>query len=158
MLRARAKAMPTFLFWYAVFLVGSAVGATVGSSLGDGYAVLAGLLGGMAVSGWIAEQLLLSRPSAPSSEKPLVQPSPSVQPSQSAAAPQGLERVRFASASGSPGLEGSEMKAAEHGTFGGAFSLPKGMYEFAMRKQIEKQAHPPPVAASASRGKAEVCK
>ena len=133
--------MPTFLFWYAVFLIGSAVGATVGSSLGDGF--LAGLLGGMAVSGWIAERLTLNWLSATSPEKT------SVQPRQSTAGPQGLERVQLASASASPGLEASgleasgpeasETKAAKHDAFGGAFSLPKGMYEFAMRKQIEKQ-------------------
>jgi hypothetical protein len=122
--------MPTFVFWYVVFLVGSAVGATAGS---NGFAAVAGLLGGMAISGWIAEQLPSNR-SAPDPEKPLVQPK------QTATLTQGMERIRFASASLS--LEASETTAAEHDTLG-VFSLPKGMYEFAMRKQIEKQTSPP---------------
>src|SRR5262245_7921762 len=129
--------MPTFLFWYAVFLVGSAVGATAGSTLGNGFAVLAGLLGGMAVSGWIAERLSSNRSSAAFPE------GRSVQPGQSAVTPQGLERIRSALASDSLGLKASETRAAERAALGGAFSLPKGMYEFAMRKQIEKQAPRP---------------
>jgi hypothetical protein len=133
MVRDRQRAMPTFVFWYVVFLVGSAVGATAGSSFGNGFAVVAGLLGGMAISGWIAEQLPSNR-SAPSPEKPLVQPK------QTATPKQGMERIRFASASLS--VEASETTAAEHDTLG-VFSLPKGMYEFAMRKQIEKQTSSP---------------
>jgi hypothetical protein len=125
------NAMPTFLFWYAVFLAGSAVGATVGSSLGDGFAFVAGGLGGMAISGWIAQHLSLNRSSATDPAKSLLEPE------QTSTAAQGLERVRFASAS--QGLEASEVKGAGRDTLGGAFSLPKGMYEFAMRKQNEKQ-------------------
>jgi hypothetical protein len=123
--------MATFLFWYAVFLAGSAVGATAGSSFGNSFAVVAGLLGGMAISGWIAEHLTLNRSKGTYPVKPLIRPE------QTWTAPQGLERVRFASAS--QALEGFEVKAAERDTLGGAFSLPKGMYEFAMRKQSEKQ-------------------
>jgi hypothetical protein len=126
------NAMPTFVFWYAVFLAGSAVGATAGSSFGNGFAVVAGLVGGMAISGWFAKHLRWNRFSASCPAKPLIQPD------QTAPAVQGLERVRFASAS--QRLEVSETKAAERDTLGGAFSLPKGMYEFAMRKQSEKQA------------------
>jgi hypothetical protein len=125
------SAMRTFAFWYAVFLVGSAVGATAGSSFGNGFAVVAGLLGGMVISGGIAERLQMNRSSAICPEKPLVRPK------QTATAAQGLERIRFASAS--PGLETSETKAVEHDTLGAAFYLPKGMSEFAMRKQSEKQ-------------------
>jgi hypothetical protein len=124
-------AMPTFLFWYAVFLAGSAVGATAGSSFGNGFAVVAGLLGGMAISGWIAESLSLNWSSGIYLAKPLLRPE------QTSAVAQGLERIRFASSS--QGLEASEVKGAERDTLGGAFSLPKGMYEFAMRKQSEKQ-------------------
>lgn len=123
--------MATFLFWYAVFLAGSAVGATAGSSLGNGFAVVAGLFGGMVISGWIAEHVTLNRSSATDPAKALTRPE------QTSTAAQGLERVRFASAS--RGTESSEVKAAERDTLGGAFSLPKGMYEFAMRKQSEKQ-------------------
>ena len=123
--------MATFLFWYAVLLAGSAVGATAGSSFGNGFAVVAGLLGGMAISGWIAERLSSKGSSAADPAKPLIQPE------QTSTAAQGLERIRFASVS--QRLEGSEVKAAECDTLGGAFSLPKGMYEFAMRKQSEKQ-------------------
>jgi len=133
--------MPTFVFWYAVFLAGSAVGATAGSSFGNGFAVVAGLVGGMAISGWFAKHLRWNRFSASCPAKPLIQPDqtkPLIQPDQTAPAVQGLERVRFASAS--QRLEVSETKAAERDTLGGAFSLPKGMYEFAMRKQSEKQA------------------
>jgi predicted lipid-binding transport protein (Tim44 family) len=126
------SAMPTFAFWYAVFLAGSAAGATAGSAFGNGFAFMAGLLGGLAISGWIADHLLLNRSSATCPAKPLIQPS------QTPPAAQGLERIRFASASQRP--EVSETKAAERDTVGGAFSLPKGMYEFAMRKQSEKQA------------------
>jgi hypothetical protein len=122
--------MLTFVFWYAVFLIGSAVGATAASSFGNGFAVVVGLLSGMAISGWIVEQLPSNLwSSAPDPEKPLVQPKHTATPAQ------GLKRIRFASAS--PSLS-SETTAAEHDTLG-AFSLPKGMYEFAMRKQIEKQ-------------------
>lgn len=123
--------MRTFAFWYAVFLVGSAVGATAGSSFGSGFAVVAGLLGGMAISGGIAERLYMNRSSAIYPEKPLVLPK------QTATAAQGLERVQFASVSLGP--ETSETKAVEHDTLGAAFYLPKGMSEFAMRKQSEKQ-------------------
>jgi hypothetical protein len=123
--------MATFLFWYAVFLAGSAVGATAGSSFGNSFAVVAGLLGGMAISGGIAEQLLLNRSRGIYPAKPLVRPE------QTSTAPQGLERVRFAS--GSQALERLEVMGAERDSLGGAFSLPKGMYEFAMRKQSEKQ-------------------
>jgi hypothetical protein len=63
-----------------------------------------------------------------------------VQPKQTATPAQGLERIRFASAPLC--LEAFKTMAAEHDTLG-AFSLPKGMYEFAMRKQIEKQTSPP---------------
>jgi hypothetical protein len=131
MVCGRESAMPTFVFWYAVFLMGSAAGATAGSSFGNGLAVMAGLLGGMAISGWIAGQLPSNRrASEPDSEKSLIQPKQTTMPAQ------GLERIRFASAS--PSVDASETTAAEHDTLG-AFSLPKGMYEFAMRKQIEKQ-------------------
>jgi hypothetical protein len=123
--------MTTFLFWYAVFLAGSAVGATAGSSFGNGFAFVVGGLGGMVISGWIAERLSSSRSSSADPAKSLVQPE------QTSTAAQGLERVRYASAS--QGLEASEARAAGRDTLGGAFSLPKGMYEFAMRKQREKQ-------------------
>ena len=124
--------MPTFVFWYAVFLIGSAVGATAGANFYSGFAVVAGLLIGMAISGWIAEQLPSNRWfSAPKSENPLFQPK------QIATSAQGLERIRFVA--GSLSLEASETKAAVHDSLG-AFSLPKGMYEFAMRKQIEKSS------------------
>jgi len=122
--------MATFLFWYAVFLAGSAVGATAGSSFGNSFAVVAGLLGGMAISGGIAERLLLNRSRG-------IYPATPVRPEQASTAPQGLERVRFASGSQAP--ERLEVKGAERDSLGGAFSLPKGMYEFAMRKQSEKQ-------------------
>jgi hypothetical protein len=123
--------MPTFAFWYAAFLVGSAVGVTAGSSFGNWFAVVAGLLSGMVISGLIAKQLPSNRWfSAPKSEIPLFQPKQIVAPAQ------GRERIRFASASLS--LEASKSTAAEHDPLD-AFSLPKGMYEFAMRKQIEKQ-------------------
>src|SRR5262245_47925267 len=123
--------MATFLYWYVAFLAGSAVGATAGSSFGNGFAVVAGLLGGMAISGWIAGHLRLNRSSGTCAAKPLLRPE------QTSTAAQGLERVRFASAS--QGLEGIDVKAAERDTLGGAFSLPKGMYEFAMRKRSGKQ-------------------
>jgi hypothetical protein len=127
--------MPTFVFWYAVFLVGSAVGATAGSSFGNGFTVVAGLLGGMAISGWIAQQLPSKGWSSVPDPEKLV-----VQPKQTATPAQGLERIRFASAPLC--LEAFKTTAAEHDTLG-AFSLPKGMYVFAMRKQIEKQTSPP---------------
>jgi hypothetical protein len=123
--------MPTFVFWYAVFLIGSAVGATAGANFYSGFAVVAGLLIGMAISGWIAEQLPSNRWSPADTEKPLDQPK------QIATSAQGLERIRFVA--GSLSLEASETKAAVHDSLG-AFSLPKGMYEFAMRKQIEKSS------------------
>jgi hypothetical protein len=135
----RESAMPAFVFWYAVFLMGSAVGATAGSSFGNGFAVVAGLLGGLAISGWIAEQLPLNRGiSAPHSEKSWIQPIQTTIPVQ------GLERIRFASASSS--VDASETRAAEHDILGG-FSLPKGMYEFAVRKQIDKQISSPQIFA-----------
>jgi hypothetical protein len=121
--------MRTFAFWYAVFLVGSAVGATAGSSCGDGFAVLAGLLAGMALSGWIAERLYTNRFSALSK--------PSARPVEMAKEAQGLKRVRFASVS--VGFISSETKSVEHDSLGAAFHLPKGMYEFAMQKQRERQ-------------------
>ena len=126
--------MPTFAFWYAVFLVGSTVGATAGSSFGDGFALVAGLLSGMAISGWVAEQLSAKRwSSASRPEKPLVQTEQSATPAQ------GLERIRFAS---TPlNVEPSTMDS-EHNNLG-TFSLPKGMSQFAMRKQIEKQTSSP---------------
>jgi len=127
---AEQSAMPTFLFWYAVFLIGGAVGVTAGSGFGNSLGVVAGLLGGMAISGWIARQLPLKRSSGVCPEKPLIQPK------QTATAVQGLERIRIASAS--QDLEAPETKAAGRDTLGGAFSLPKGMYEFAMRKRNEK--------------------
>jgi hypothetical protein len=81
-----------------------------------------------------AEQLPSNRRApAPDSEKPLVQPKQTTMPAQ------GLERIRFASAS--PSVE-AENTAAGHDTLV-AFSLPKGMYEFAMRKQIERQTSLP---------------
>ena len=124
--------MPTFVFWYAVFLAGSAVGATAGSSFGNGFACVAGLLGGIAISGWVAEQLTKKRSSAAYPAKPLIQPQ------QTSRAAQGLDRIRFAS--GSQGPKVSEVKGAGGASLGGSFSLPKGMYEFAMRKQRETQA------------------
>jgi hypothetical protein len=125
------RATPTFVFWYPVFLVGSAVGATAGSGFDSGFAFVAGLLSGMAISGWIAARLSADRWSlAPDPEKPLVQPK------QSAAPAQGQERIRFASAP--LNLEASKTTGAGHDILG-SFSIPKGMYEFAMRKQIEKQ-------------------
>lgn len=129
--------MPAFLFWYAVFLAGSALGAAVGSSFDNGFAVVAGLLGGMAISGWIAEHLSLNRSSDTDPVKPTYPATASIRPEQTSMAVEGLERVRFASAS--QDLEASEVKGAERPALGGAFSLPKGMYEFALRKQSEKQ-------------------
>jgi hypothetical protein len=129
--------MPTFVFWYAVFLAGSAFGAAAGSSFGDGFAVVAGLLGGMAISGWIAEHLFLNRSSGIYPAKPTYPVTPLTRPERTPRAAEGLERVRFASASRD--LEASEVKGTGRDTLGGAFSLPKGMYEFAMRKQSEKQ-------------------
>jgi hypothetical protein len=127
--------MPNFAFWYAVFLFGGAVGVTVGSCFGNGLALIAGLLAGMAISGWIGKRLSSNRwssASASNPEKPLGQPEPSA----TKALAQGLERIRFASAPLE--LRAPETMAAELHTLG-SFSLPKGMYEFAMRKQIEKQ-------------------
>jgi hypothetical protein len=129
-------AMRTFTFWYAIFLVGSAVGATAGSSFGE-FGVLAGLLGGMTLSGWIAERLYMNRGSAISK--------PSAWPTEPAKEAQGLERVRYASAS--VGLKSSETKLVEHDSLGAAFHLPKGMYEFAMQKQRERQTASLQVAA-----------
>jgi hypothetical protein len=121
------RTMPTFMFWYAVFLVGSAVGATAGSTFDNGFAVVAGLFGGTAISGWIAQQLPSKGwSSVPDPEKLFVQPKQTGTPAL------GLERIRFASASLS--LEAFRTTAAEHDTLG-AFSLPKGMYEFAIEKQ-----------------------
>jgi hypothetical protein len=126
--------MATFLFWYAVFVVGSAVGAAAGSSFDNGFAVVAGLFGGMAISGWIAERLTLKRFSGTRPEKLLVQP-------QTGTTAQGIERIRFASAS--PGVEGLETKDIKPAIFAGAFTLPKGMSEYAMRKQAERQTSSP---------------
>jgi hypothetical protein len=126
--------MPIFIFWYAVFLVGSAAGATAGSSFGNGFAVVAGLLSGMAISGWIAEQYLRTAGRLRLTEKPLVQPK------HSAMLAQGVERIRFASAP--LNLQASQTMASEHDTLG-AFYLPRGIYEFAMRKRIEKQTSSP---------------
>jgi hypothetical protein len=57
-----------------------------------------------------------------------------VQPRHSAAlVAQGLQRIQFASAAAS--LVVPDMKAPQHDIFG-AFSLPKGMHEFAVRNQI----------------------
>jgi hypothetical protein len=118
--------MPTFVFWYLVFLIGSTVGTTAGSSFDGGFAFVAGLISGMAISGWIAAQLSSNRwSSAPDPEKPLVQPKQSATPAR------GLERIRFASAP--LNLEASKTMAAEHDILR-SFSIPKGMYEFAMRK------------------------
>ena len=136
MVRERDRAMPTFVFWYAAFLIGSAVGATAGSTFGNGFDLTAGLLGGMVISGWIAQQLPWNRHTAVrDSEKSWVQPEPTTTPAQ------GLKRIQFAAAS--PRVEPSDTAAAKHDTLG-PFSLPKGMYEFAMRKQLEKQASSPP--------------
>jgi hypothetical protein len=133
----RESAMPTFVYWYAVFLMGSAVGAPAGSSFANGFAVVGGLLGGIAISGWIAEQLPSNRrASALDSENSLIRATTMPVP--------GLGRIRFASASSS--VYALETTAAEHDILG-AFSLPKGMYEFAMRKQIGKQASCSPIFA-----------
>jgi hypothetical protein len=119
--------MPTIAFWYAVFVFGGAVGATVGASFGNGLVFIAGLLGGMALSGWVAQQLCSKHLLSFSHfEKPAIQPALSA-PQGSA---KGLDRVRFASAR--PGL------TATPDTFGPLW-LPKGMYDFAMRKRVEKQ-------------------
>ena len=120
--------MPTFAFWYAVFLFGGAVGATAGSSLGNGLAVVAGLLGGMALSAWVAQRLCPKRLlSSPNSEKRAIQPALSAPPG----SPKGLDRVRFASAH--PDV------TATPDLFGPLW-LPKGIYDFAMQKRIEKQS------------------
>ena len=119
--------MPAFAFWYAFFLLGSAVGATVGLSFNSALAFVIGLLGGMALSGLVARQLSSTRLLLPDSEKHEIQPA--LQASQTL--PKGRDRVRFASAH--PGL------AATPDTFGPLW-LPKGMYDFTMRKRIEK--HP----------------
>jgi hypothetical protein len=128
--------MPTFLFWYLVFLVGAIIGATVGSSFGNSFGLVAGLLSGIAISGWIAEQLRSIRwSSATNAEKPLVQPKPSeTQPPTQEL--EGLERIRFASAPLGPNASGTDILL-------GSFSLPKGMSEFAMRKRIERQSSSP---------------
>jgi hypothetical protein len=125
--------MPTFAFWYAVFLFGGGVGATAGLSSGNGLALIAGLLSGMALSGWVAQQLCSKRLSA------LLYPQKSaIQPAWNPpqASPQGLDRVGFASSR--PGPQTPETSTALSDTFGPLW-LPKGMYEFAMQKRIEKQ-------------------
>jgi hypothetical protein len=85
---------------------------------------MVGVLAGMALSGWMAERLLPKRQAA-------------AHDSQKALRSEGLDRIRLASLS----REGSETMAAEYDTLA-AFSLPKGMYEFAMRKQIERTSSP----------------
>jgi len=45
--------MLIFAFWYAVFVIGGSVGAAAGSSFGNGFAFVAGLLSGIVISGWI---------------------------------------------------------------------------------------------------------
>ena len=123
----RVCAMPTFASWYAVFLFGGAVGVTAGSSFGNGLVFIASLLGGMALSGCVAQQLCPKRLfSSSNSEQRTIQPASST-PQASA---KGLNRVRFASAH--PGV------TATPDTFGPLW-LPKGMYDFAMQKRIEKQ-------------------
>jgi hypothetical protein len=109
--------MPNFAFWYAVFLFGGAVGVTVGSSFDNGLALIAGLLAGMAISGWIGEQLSSNRWSSASNPEKLGQPVATQ------ALAQGLERIRFASAPLE--LKAPETMAAELHTLG-SFSLPKG--------------------------------
>src|SRR5690349_14374888 len=106
------RAMPAFAFWYAVFLLGGAVGATAGSSFDNGLALIGGLLGGMALSGLVAGELASKRLFLPHSEKSDIQPAQVPQ-----ALPKGLDRVRFASSH--PGI------TAAPDTFGPLW-LPKG--------------------------------
>src|SRR6059036_2167736 len=104
--------MPTFAFWYAVFLFGGAVGATAGATFDNGPALLAGLLGGMALSGWLAQQLA----SNPASSSPDLE-TPSGETQQSAQGPD--------TASTHPVLQEPAIIALPD-TFGWP-SLPKGM-------------------------------
>jgi hypothetical protein len=119
--------MPAFAFWYVVFLLGGTFGATASSSFDSGLAFITGLLGGMALSGLVARQLSSKRLFLPNSEKRVIQPALQAP---HALQKKGLDRIRFASAH--PGL------TATPDTFGPLW-LPKGMYDFAMRKRIEKQ-------------------
>jgi hypothetical protein len=125
--------MPSFAFWYAVFLLGGGVGATAGLNSGNGLAPIAGLLSGMALSGWVAQQLCSKRLSA------LAYPQKgAIQPAWNAAQAslQGLDRVGFASAR--PGLQTPGTRTVAPDTFGPLW-LPKGMYELAMQKRLGKQ-------------------
>jgi hypothetical protein len=124
--------MRAFAFWYVVFLFGGALGATAGLSLGGGLALIPGLLGGMAFVGWLAQELLWKRwSSSPNSTELIIHPAFKAPQ----ALEQGLGRVRSASAS--PIIQ--EMGTSPIPASFGSFSLPNGMYNYAMRKQFEKR-------------------
>jgi hypothetical protein len=146
--------MPTFAFWYAVFLVGGAVGVAVGATFESGLALLAGLLGGMALSGWSARQLSSNRASyPPKPETLLIQPPSGETQSSAQDWAQDAESVQFAAAHA--GLPTGLITAVPD--MFGPLHVPKGMYEFAMRKRAEKQTVeiiPPLPARPGVRGRA----
>jgi hypothetical protein len=121
-------AMPTFAFWYAVFLFGGAVGAMVGATFESG---LAGLLGGMALSGWSAQQLSSNRASSSLKPETLL-----IQPPSGETWAKNAESLQFTAAH--PGSQKAAFIAAVPDPFG-PLPLPKGMHAFAMRKRAEKQ-------------------